>query len=704
MSVQRLPEIEKYLLQKDVQERILESIQSARSNVTVTISRAANLFGFSESQLREWEKKGLLTSDRTALAQDGKGHRQYTTNELNKLAVFKELFQIGGYAPSDIPPDFNAIWEHIEREQQNHISSAQTSHVVSSASNPPASIGKKHIDQRVQLAEQEVFWRYFTSQALRLSLMLICEDIPETVAGLILPLQTEIDFVRDPIDLPMVNEALIGWLNPNGSFNTFLDASPSFEHPSDFRIERLLAVGEEGTPADQTIIVLQRKARSLNLNLALVQTVRRLLAEVYTNAPQWKSAFEYGMRDYLYQATNFSGSTDPSDEVLDKLMELAIQLGGTSTQHPGHDRWQFCCLLLPQDASLPLQKRSLVIRAQSERSPYKVNIHTVTINNPGLSLRAYQSGNVIYRPDMSARDLVIAYQEHEQKARSTIAIPIAGEDGLSIAVLYLASNEAQAFPLEDQRVLRLIGTMVEELLLTYQARQQVSGKRTDLIECPGIVDPTFKPFLTENDFISDLEKLLKTVQAKDESEYTPEEEVSFIAIDIDDQSALATKYGDLVARNLSKEVGTRLRGLLNLFTNPGHQRLYHVNADRYYLLLDGMLLDEALKKAEQLRAALAGDYLIDTQKISSERSSLPENMLKLSNITVRVGVPTYKFRKLIDILRRFDSATAVYEVRTVITKAIDEALKQGRRDGGDAIISWDPDAWGYRKWTSIPLS
>jgi len=698
MNVQRSEEIKEYLQQQDVQERIRDSIQNARSNVTVTISRAASLFGFSDSQLREWEKKGLLTTDRPVL--DGKeGHRQYTTNELGKLAVFQELFKIGGYSPGDIPTDFDSLWELVESDQQNHLSPIKHAYVPTMKTKPSSSSPKLHIDQRVEHAEQEVFWRYFISQALRLSLMLICENIPNTMAGLILPLQSETESIKDPVDLPKLDEAVIGWLSPNGSFYTFLDTSPSFEHSSDFRIERLLAVGEENTPPDQTMIVVQRKAKPLNLKPFLVQTVRRLLSEVYHNIPQWKPAFSEGMRDYLYQATDFSSSTNPADDVLNKLMEMVIQLGGTSTQHPGQARWRFCCLLLPQDASLPLQKRSLVVRAQSECSPYKVNISSVTIDNPGLSLRAYQSGNIIYRPDMSARDLIIAYQEQEQTDRSTIAIPVVGEGGLPIAVLYLASDEAQAFPLEDQRVLRLIGTMVEELLLTYQARQQVSGKRTDLIDNPGIVDPTFKSFLTENDFISDLEKLLETVQAKDESEYTPEEEVSFIAIDIDNQSALATKYGNRVARNLSREVGTRLQGLLNLFTNPGHQRLYHVNADRYYLLLDGMLLDEARKKAEQLRVALAGDYLIDTQRTSSERSALPDNMLKLRNITVRVGVPTYKFRKLIDILRRFSDETAVYEVRTVITKAIDEVLKQGRRDGGNVIICWDPEAWGYRKWS-----
>src|SRR5579872_7464410 len=119
MSIQRQG-IKEYLQQQDVQGRIQQSLQQALSNVTVSISRAASLFGFSESQLREWEKRGLLTSERGSISQDGRGHRQYTTDELSKLAIFQELFKQGNYAPSDIPPDFDDLWEQIVSEQHSN--------------------------------------------------------------------------------------------------------------------------------------------------------------------------------------------------------------------------------------------------------------------------------------------------------------------------------------------------------------------------------------------------------------------------------------------------------------------------------------------------------------------------------------------------------------------------------------------------------
>ncbi len=704
MSVQPPQAIKAFLQKKDVQERIQQSMLNARSNASVTISRAAELFGFSESQLREWEKKGLVTTKREARSQEGKGHRQYSPNELDKLAIIKELLEEGDYAPGAIPPNVDEIWQQVVQAQQNHIPERRDeySELVSSAANKLLPI-----DKRVEQAEKEVFWRYFTSQALRLSLMLICEDIPDTIAGIVLPLQKRAasTIVREPQDLLKIGDALIGWLGLNRSFYTFLDAAPSFEAPSDFRIEQLVGMQEglpkKRAPQDETLIVVQRKAKALNLSFLSVETIRRLLAPIYQHMESWRPAFDYGMRDWLYQATDFTNSANTSDDVvLNDMMDMVIHLGDKTEDN--RDRWRFACLLLPDDPSLPLQQRKLIVRSQSQQSPYKIGTHISSVS-PGLSLRAYQSGNVIYQPNMSEQDSIIAYREQEKFTRSAIAIPIAGEDGLSIAVLYIASGEVDAFPEEDLRVLRIICQMVEELLLAYNVRQPTPGELTELINAPDIVDTSFKKFYSENDFIRDLEALLLDVQRKDLNDYTSEEEVSFIAIDIDNHSAIATKYGDRIARNLSREVGSRLYGhLTTIFANPIHRRLYHINADKYYLLLEGMHVEEARNKAEQIRVALKGEYPIDAQRVSVGRPTLPEGMLELPDVTVRLGIPAYTYRKLKEILSRYSPEIALSEVRTLITIALDEVLKLGQREGGDIIISWDHKRWWYSKWTPSP--
>lgn len=260
------------------------------------------------------------------------------------------------------------------------------------------------------------------------------------------------------------------------------------------------------------------------------------------------------------------------------------------------------------------------------------------------------------------QDFILAYRELEETTRSAIAISITGDDGLPIAVLYIASDEVDAFSVADQRVLRLITRMIQELLMTYRARQGVVGKYGDLITNPGIVDKSFKEFLSEDQFINDLEALLTEIYAQNLTEQQYEEPVSFIAIDIDNQGSFATKYGDRVARNLSREVGLRIRGQLRLLSNPAFRLLYHVNADRYYLILQGMLLDEARNRADLLRQALGGEYSLDARRIVMGRPMLPEGLLEIPNVTARLGISSYKFLKLKEILQRYLEETAVTNV------------------------------------------
>src|SRR6266536_5447982 len=120
MNEPNIERIRKYLQSKEVQERIQKSMQDARSKATVTISRAAGLFNFTESQLREWEKRGLLKTERTALSEDSKtstGHRQFSPDELDKLALIRELID-QKYSVSEIPQNIDVIWKQLVEELQ----------------------------------------------------------------------------------------------------------------------------------------------------------------------------------------------------------------------------------------------------------------------------------------------------------------------------------------------------------------------------------------------------------------------------------------------------------------------------------------------------------------------------------------------------------------------------------------------------------
>ena len=503
--------------------------------------------------------------------------------------------------------------------------------------------------------------------------------------------------------MPKLRDSLVGWLGHNRSFYTFLDTAPSFEFPSDFRTQPL-AMTEEGMSQDNTLIVVQRKARSLNLSDPHVETIRRLLGPIYRNVEKWRPCFDHGMRDWLYQVADFTSSPNPPDDVLNGLANMIVELGGKTDD--GQNRWRFSCILSPKDLTLPLQQRSLVVRAQSKDSPHTVGVTTVSISPDkhvdSLSLKAFQSGYVIYRPQTSREDSMIAHRNQEGPICSVIAIPVAGEERLSTGVIYIVSDEANAFSEDDQRVLRIISRMVEELLLTYRARRQGTVKLGDLITYPGIVDMSFREFSSENELLDNIEGLLTDIQTKSVTTRSPGNVVAFIAVDIDNQSSLASKYGDHVMRNLSREVGLRIQGQLRaLFTNPENRQLYHVHADRFYLMLKGMSLDEARTKAELLRQVLVGDYRVNALPLrtSMGRPMLPDNMLELSNITVRLAVTSYPYKKLEELLQRYPSATAITEVRVLITRSLDEVLDLGLREGGNTVMSWDPEIWGYVRWS-----
>src|SRR5262249_3705497 len=159
--------IKDHLQTKDAQERIEQYIRRGRSEARVTIGRAARLFNFSENQLRDWEVRGLLNPLRS---KDTTGQRQYSLAELDKLAVIRELMD-AGYSLGEIPTNVDDIWYSIfpfskRREQLSKVGRQEIEHL--------------YIDQRIEHAYGDIFWRYYASQALRFSLMLIAEDIPDT--------------------------------------------------------------------------------------------------------------------------------------------------------------------------------------------------------------------------------------------------------------------------------------------------------------------------------------------------------------------------------------------------------------------------------------------------------------------------------------------------------------------------------------------
>jgi DNA-binding transcriptional MerR regulator/GGDEF domain-containing protein len=698
MDVRSKPTIQAHLRKEDVQERILQYIQKGRDEATVTISRAAELFSITENKLRDWEEYGFLNPLRPS---GPKGRRLYTPAELDKLAIIRELID-AGFSASDIPPDIYKQWHDIRIPRELATLPERVDFPIPELEQP--------INQRISQGRSNLFWHYFVSQTLRLALMLICEDIPNATAGLVLPLisTNDISTIQHVEDIPSVGESLIGWLSQSRSSHTLLTPKPSFQYSSDFRLERLqpgrstisgIQGTQKQTSEDKTLIVIQREAKALTLTNTLVETIQHLLQPLYQNIEQTRACFGPGMRDVLSPATDLDSKANYEDVILNGLANMVIQMGGQTVT--GTPRWHFSCIFTPNHThtTLSLQQRSLVLRAQSDASPYTIGVTTHIPQEPFISscIKAFQSGHNIYLSNIPLRDeYATTRQNPEGSIHSSIAVPIEGNDGIAIAVLYVASEQKAAFTEDDQRVLRILSRMIKEVLETYQVRLQSASNLRGLINHPRIVDTQFQDFLAEDDFIHYTEGLLLDVQTR--AEFSPDEVVSFLAIDIDNHSNFANIYGDRIARDLSRAVGLRVHSQLRAFKDEAEYRLYHICADRFYILLHKMTLDQARTRAELLKQTLEGSYEVEPYHSQTGQPSLNDysiNMVTLSNLTVRLGVSSYPYQKLKEILLRYPSETAVAEVRKQITGMLEEELAQGKRRGGNIVMSWDPTLQGF---------
>src|SRR5262249_51143794 len=148
-----------HLRREDAQERILQYIQKGRNEATVTISQAAELFGITENKLRDWEEYGLLNPLRPS---GPKARRLYTPTELDKLAIIRELID-AGFSASDIPPDISKQWRELRAPREIASLPEQLDFSMP--------VLEHSINQRIAQARSGLFWQYFVSRALRLSLM-----------------------------------------------------------------------------------------------------------------------------------------------------------------------------------------------------------------------------------------------------------------------------------------------------------------------------------------------------------------------------------------------------------------------------------------------------------------------------------------------------------------------------------------------------
>jgi hypothetical protein len=424
---------------------------------------------------------------------------------------------------------------------------------------------------------------------------------------------------------------------------------------------------------------------------------KSLLRPLYEDRQDWRKYFGEGMKDLLNPGIDFTPRLP--DIVLTGLANMVVRLGGKKADD--EDRWRFCYILLPENLSLPLQQRSLVVRAMSENVRHAIGITTLTPERyrTSLSIRAFQGGHIIYRQELSERDTTAEAREIEGPVRSNIAVPIGGEIGEPLGVIYVASYATDAFSERDRRVLRIMARMIEELLGGYAAQRQLTKNLAEVVKEPELVDTSFKEFGSENDFISDIEELLRyinvqvalekrdegTLKSSNFSEVRPlSGEISFIAIDIDDQDRIVREYNEETLRNLQKTIGQRVKDLLPaLFTRYVDCKLYYIYAGRFYLFLRDFPLDVTKRNAERLKKALEGNIAI-------KQPDMIGSTLIIPNVKLHLAVGWYSHEKLREFLEMVEQYKSVSDISATIYRTLDSVLKLGMDDGGNVIYSWDP--------------
>jgi DNA-binding transcriptional MerR regulator/GGDEF domain-containing protein len=700
MDVRSKQSIQEHLQKEEVQERILNNMHRGRDEATVTISRAAELFGITENKLRDWEEYGILNPLRPS---GPKGRRLYTPTELDKLAIIRELIN-SGYAVSDIPPDLYKLW-HTTRALRELISTTDQSN--------QASINAIHdlsINQRLARSKVDIFWSYFVTHALRLALKLISEDIPNTAVGLLLPLSSDANTstIGNIEDLKTLGESLVGWHSQDGISYTLIASKPWFQYSSDFRVELLqkLHTGTIQSDDHKTLLIVQRETSPITLSSEIIETLYRLLTPLYEDAARSRECLGSGIRDSIESTTDLYSSTNYDDAILNGLADMVVRIGGTT--NTGQPRWRFCWILLPRDPSQPANMSNLILRAQSQ-DPLRTTKMALTtldkhINYPYI--RAFQSRHVIYQPNIPPTDAQTGLRDQQTSIRSSFAMPIAGEDGLPLGVLYVTSHLRDAFTQDDQRVLRLMCRMIDELLNTYKARRQATRYLTDIVSKPTVIDTLFEVFTSENDFNGAVETLLSqlqtTVEKHNKTKNYADKVLSFIALDIDKYSSLANKHGDRLVRNLAREVGLRVQEQIRtLFKEYPDCQLYHIYADRFFILLKNTSLEHAREHAERLRLGAIGSYKLDVLRAFADQQTRHESMVELPDITIRLGVTSYPYLKLDEILHEYTPEYAIPEVRSIITSALDVALVKGQIEGGNVVISWDDEQRNFFRWSPL---
>jgi len=752
------------LLQPEMIEQLRDRFRRIQEGLTTTIQEAATLTDLSQAQLRYAEARGMLAPHRVASVAEPpgargrapetaespqprppitsqlnmvRGQRRYTADNLLR-AHFIAFLLVHGYTLTE-----------IDTFMQNNTS------VIAELLQTNATRLRPLLD----VADTIQFNRFFMPRVLYNALSLIFERESVSDAGIIFPVRAQMAELEQLEQRPMgvaddlvhLGQTLVAWCARGGPVITFLTTGNPFAREQRVQLKSLRSLQIESRPdsADGPVMTnpfifiayepkveaeLEQADRTYRLRLErelgrarsnrraadpravagrLTAQVQRLVCEQLAENPY---ANPFGGDALLYTAPELINPA-LGDALLNRLADTIVDMGAHSQTAGEPKAWSFACVMTPRKPYTPLNQQELVVRAQSRAAPHRIDVTTTAARrNGGLTFRAYTSGRVAYRPEVTQLDPAISYADVEQSVKSAVAAPVVEGHGVGHsqppAVLYLTSTTPRDFDHDDFLIIRVMGRLVGEIVQTLSTRGQQLGTLTDTLDNPEIVDPYFAQFLSDSDFIRKLGEMLIEVAppsmakagASLEARNGPEQasgatpstlrSVTIVGLDINDYSRIEHRQGSRVARMLVRELGSRAQQRMDSSFSRGVPTawLYRAWGDRFYLLIRDEDVDVARTHAERIRSDISGAYRLDGDTMVSVRSATnPSAAPGSEGIAVGVRLAGMAlFRD--DLLAQLDNAGGdIAKCVASLTRLLDDGLKQANEtpDRDRSALWWN---------------
>lgn len=733
--------IHDHLNQPATRQRLNERFAAAREQLTTSIGEAARIAGISPEKARYVEVAGVLSPGRSTPKHAGErendtpddqkvsvGHRRYSLRQINRLIIMGDLMDYG-FGMTDIGRYMN----HDQNAVDSLVESIQASDLTT----------------RLREAESAYVQRMLMPRLMYFTHVLLLGDVVDCSIALVLPvgdISSHAPLTRVE-DLPQIGPALVGWHSRSHPYSVLFMREPLVDDATRYEIRgvddlcRAAGVTEVCERPTGAYLLIEREFAHLLDAPATTRLLAdagaaaseppnpravayRLLRCLRQRADETKHIFGHSLSTVsdgmVYSSLEFT-SDMTGDQLLTAIADLVVQLGNEqiSKATPRRGEWIFSAILVPDNPSRPLGRQSLVVRAQSERSPHIVGVTKLTPGrNEGLSTYAALSGNMILRRAVDSADPAIADTgaDIEGAPGPTLAMPAVSATGKVLAVLYVRAiygengSTNDTFTANDQLLLRVIGHIIGGVVFSYRGYALTRNRLREMIDQPKTVDRFLREFKTINDFWSDLKTMLQRQQDAPSSvvadiDNDSPNPITMLAIDIEDYSTLINAYGSNTARHLIRAMGRRIAGQPLVASSPlmgaatgARNTVYHLYGDRFCLLLENTSMNAARSYARKLQQLISGSYSLEVTHVDETGHTVAAAAITLHKVGVRIAVVSYDGAKLGQMLQAATPPEPVTEHKTYepaqyvlggIMSVLDAGLSQAKQIGPGSIVWLD---------------